>query len=681
MIPRRAMRTLLIDNYDSFTYNLHQLIGEVNGAAPTVVRNDVAFEEVDFRQFDNIVISPGPGRPERPGDFGLSARAITDGGLPVLGVCLGHQGIAHLFGGLVSHAPEPMHGRLSAVRHDGRDVFEGLPSPFDAVRYHSLAVTQLPDELEAIAWTDDRVVMGLRHRTRPIWGVQFHPESISTRYGRELMANFRRLSLERERASAWPATRVHRRTLTAPVDPERAYVELFADAPHSFWLDSSATGGPAKARFSMMGDDRGPLAEYLTYRVDEQSVCVHRQGRAVGAVRGTFFDYLDAQLRRRALPVVPGLPTEFNLGYVGYLGYELKAETGGAAEHRSPWNDAALIFADRALVIDHETGESHLLCLGPDDETPQVTGWFDEVTAVLAGIPPAHGERDAPVVADAVAPPSSVQFRHDEEGYLKRIAHCLDEIAEGESYEVCLTNTATSDVPVDHLATYRALRRISPVPYAALLAFGDVAVLSASPERFLTIGADGGVESKPIKGTRPRGATPEDDEQLRAALATAEKDRAENLMIVDLVRNDLNMVCAIGSVHVPTSFAVETYAQVHQLVSTVRGTLRPDTSAVQCVRAAFPGGSMTGAPKIRTMQIIDRLEEGPRGPYSGALGWFGLSGAADLSIVIRTIVADAHTTTFGVGGAIVAQSDPADEYGETLVKSRAMIGALTAADR
>ena len=272
--------------------------------------------------------------------------------------------------------------------------------------------------------------------------------------------------------------------------------------------------------------------------------------------------------------------------------------------------------------------------------------------------------------------------RHDKAAYLDRIAACIEQIYEGESYEICLTNTITARADIDPRETYSWLRRISPVPYGALLEFADdVSILCVSPERFLSVGRDGVVESKPIKGTRPRGASPAEDEALRRDLAGHEKDRAENLMIVDLIRNDLNTVCEIGSVHVPKLFDVETYAPVHQLVSTVRGTLRPEVSAVGCVRATFPGGSMTGAPKIRTMQIIDRLEAGPRGFYSGALGWFGLSGAADLNIVIRTLTAADGQVSFGVGGAIVALSDAEDEYEETVVKSRAMVTATLAAQR
>jgi para-aminobenzoate synthetase len=231
------------------------------------------------------------------------------------------------------------------------------------------------------------------------------------------------------------------------------------------------------------------------------------------------------------------------------------------------------------------------------------------------------------------------------------------------------------------LPTFAQLRQMSPVPFGALLDFGDVAVLSASPERFLSIDRHGAVESKPIKGTRPRGGDEAEDRVLREELRANPKDRAENLMIVDLLRNDLNTVCSVGSVHVPKLFDVETYPAVHQLVSTVRGTLAPGRSAVDCVRAAFPGGSMTGAPKVRTMEIIDRLEQGPRGVYSGALGWFSLSGASDLNIVIRTLVVNDGRVTFGVGGAIIALSDPAGEFDETVVKSRAMMTALAATSR
>jgi para-aminobenzoate synthetase len=433
-----------------------------------------------------------------------------------------------------------------------------------------------------------------------------------------------------------------------------------------------------------MGDGAGPLAEYVTYRVAEGAVVVSDRN-GCRRVEQRFFDYLEEQLSRRGVPVPEGLPFEFNLGYVGYLGYELKAETGGEAAHCADTPDAALVFADRMLAIDHAERTSYLLALSTPDTRDEARSWLDETAERLAGLPawepprkPANGRSLIGMadssVSDAVIP------RHTKSAYLDRIEECLHEITEGESYEICLTNTASAHLEIDPLKTYTHLRGLSPVPYGALLDFPDVTVLSASPERFLTVGADGTVESKPIKGTRPRGATPDEDKALHDDLLSNEKDNAELLMIVDLIRNDLSRVCEVGSVHVPKLCAVETYAPVHQLVSTIRGRLRDKHSAVSCVRAAFPGGSMTGAPKIRTMEIIDRLEEGPRGVYSGSLGWFALSGAMDLNIVIRTLVASGDQVSFGVGGAIVALSDPEEEYEETVVKSRAMITALVEAE-
>jgi len=201
-------------------------------------------------------------------------------------------------------------------------------------------------------------------------------------------------------------------------------------------------------------------------------------------------------------------------------------------------------------------------------------------------------------------------------------------------------------------------------------------VVSASPERFLQLDRDGLAESRPIKGTRPRGETPAADTRLAAELANSEKDLAENIMIVDLVRNDLGKVCQIGSVEVSELQQVETYATVHQLVSTVQGHLKPEYDAFDLVRACFPGGSMTGAPKIEAMKIIDSLEPVKRGVYSGALGFIDAHGALDLGMVIRTIICRDGVGTFSVGGAIVADSDPDAEYDETMDKARALIDAI-----
>jgi para-aminobenzoate synthetase len=279
------MRTLLIDNYDSFTFNLFHLLGEVNGHEPIVVRNDdLTWEELAALSLDNVVISPGPGRPEHAGDVGISLEVLRRAEVPVLGVCLGHQALAHVTGGTIDHAPEVMHGRLSRIHHDGRGLFAGIPQGFAAVRYHSLVVGAVPGELRVTAWTPDAVVMGLEHESRPLWGVQFHPESISTEHGRTLLRNFRDLTRERRRPAARtprpagrPAagTRVHHRTLESWCDPEAAFVALYGARDHAVWLDSSRAE-PGRARFSFIGAPEGPLGQIARYDVAAGLLTVER---------------------------------------------------------------------------------------------------------------------------------------------------------------------------------------------------------------------------------------------------------------------------------------------------------------------------------------------------------------------------------------------------------------------
>ncbi len=686
------MRTLLVDNYDSFTYNLFQLLARVNGRLPHIIRNDDRrrWAELFPDDFDAVVISPGPGRPERERDFGISAAAIRDWPLPVLGICLGHQGLCHLYGGRVAHAPVPMHGRLSAVHHDGRELFEGIPSPLRAVRYHSLLVDEVPAELEVTARTGDGLVMAVRHRERPAWGVQFHPESIATEYGYRLMDNFRALvGIRREPTAAPPAAiapaatiappaaiapvaapayRRHARQLPTGASPTELLEALFPGARHRFWLDSSHLV-PGLSRYSVVGAP-GPLGELVRYDVALRRVTVEGPG-GVQHHDEPVLTYLDRELARRRLEPSG---TGFDLGYVGYLGYEVRADFGAPARYRSEEPDAAFMFVDRAVVFDHETGAVEALALSTPETAEQTLDWLDSAKAIAEDLAAAHHVQPPPPVPAATRPVTT--RRHGTDRYRRLIDECLREIREGESYEICLTNQLRWSGRVDAWRLYQRLREVNPAPYAAFLDFADFAVLSCSPERFLRLDPAGVVESKPIKGTRPRGRTGQDDRALAGELRHAEKDRAENLMIVDLVRNDLGAVCEPGTVAVPELFAVESYATVHQLVSTVRGRLSGSHTFLDCVRACFPPGSMTGAPKLRTMEIIDRLEVGPRGVYSGALGYLSLSGTADLSVVIRTMVVHPDRVTVGVGGAITALSDPDAEIVEADLKARALLDAL-----
>ena len=284
--------------------------------------------------------------------------------------------------------------------------------------------------------------------------------------------------------------------------------------------------------------------------------------------------------------------------------------------------------------------------------------------------------------------PAAPEFRSRDTRaeYLAKIAAAQHQIAEGNSYEVCLTTALSADIPADALdpwPTYLALRRRNPAPFASYLRLGSLTVASTSPERFLKIAADGGMRAEPIKGTRRRGADAAEDAKLRTDLATALKDRAENIMIVDLLRNDLSHFAVPGSVTVSRLCAIESYATVHQMVSTIDAQLKPGSSRAEAVAACFPAGSMTGAPKISTMAILDSLEGGPRGVYSGAIGYFSLNGATDLAVAIRTLVTSTRgdgtaELTLGVGGAITADSDPEDEYQEIRTKAFGVLSTLGA---
>lgn len=688
------VRTLLVDNHDSFTYNLFHYLAEVNGREPEVVVNDdPAWRPSHLAAFDNVVLSPGPGSPDRPADFGICREIVTEGRLPTLGVCLGHQGMALLHGGEVHRAPEPYHGRVSAVLHGGTGLFAGLPSPLRAVRYHSLTVGRLPAVMEATAWTADGLVMALRHRERPLWGVQFHPESVDSAHGHRLLRNFRRLSEEhgRGRRAAPPAAppapadppvrprgrrlRVLAAALPTRWDDETAFDRLFRQDPYAYWLDAGRPDD-GTGRFSVMGDASGPLARVATADVWSSTVTV-RSATSAEVVTGEFLDWLDQDLRatRTEAPDGPELPFDFALGWVGYLGYGLKAECGGELAHRPEEPDATMVFSDRALVLDHHTRTTHLLALAEDGDEGAARTWLDATARRLAAL---SGVR-RPAPDRPAGTTGALRLRHGRDAYLRLIDDCKEQIAAGETYEICLTNMAEAKGAPDPWQSYRFLRRASPSPFGALLRFGELSVLSTSPERFLRVGRDGLAESRPIKGTRPRGATPEEDAELLADLRASEKDRAENLMIVDLVRNDLGRCARTGSVEADDIFRVESYAKAHQLVSTVRARLRADRTAVDCVRACFPPGSMTGAPKVRTMRILDRLEGGPRGIYSGAIGYLSLNGAADLSVVIRTVVITPGRVRYGAGGAIIALSDAEEEYEETAVKA-APLTALTGAE-
>ena len=328
--------------------------------------------------------------------------------------------------------------------------------------------------------------------------------------------------------------------------------------------------------------------------------------------------------------------------------------------------DLALLRLDHVLTFDHAARVVEAVSVGDP-------AWHLHLVDAWSAVPVALPD-PSPVQ------PGSRPARWDVEGdaYLDLVARCQAAIRDGEAYQLCLTTTVTVDGPTDALATYARLRRSSPAPHAWFVRVGGTALLCASPERALSVDAGGTVTSSPIKGTRPRHADPERDAAAARDLLDSEKERAENLMIVDLVRNDLSRVCRLGTVAVTELLALHSHPHVHQLVSTVRGELLPGCTVLDALASCLPAGSMTGAPKRRAVQLLDAWEARPRGAYAGVVGRIGRDGTADLAMVIRSLVVGPDRTTLGVGGGITSSSVPADEWQEARLKAAAPLAALGA---
>jgi para-aminobenzoate synthetase len=693
------MKTLLVDNHDSYSFNVFHLLAAASGEEPMVVNNDaVSWRVLTRMDFDAIVLSPGPGHPSRWHDFGVCRDILRYSETPVFGICLGHQGIGNLLEGSVNRAPMAMHGRLSRVMHEGKGLFKDVPQGFSVVRYHSLAITSPPGpEGHVVAWADDGVVMGVEHTQRPIWGVQFHPESISTEYGLKIAQNFFEMAAKHSRSAERPAGRativprsgrpaavpqpresggdleLRMREIDGQAPTEYVYERLFADAETSFWLDS-ADAPTWLAQCSYMGTTADADHCVAYYDVDSGEIALNRDGVET-IEHKSIFDYLDRELKRIAVEPPEGIDRGLVGGYVGYLGYELKADCGSPNIHSSDMPDAAMMLANRVVAVDHTKDKTYVFALCRDEDA-EAELWLDTTQDLIEeAIANPPTERPLPPPID---PGGHVHFQsgRGQARYLADIEKSQEELLAGESYEVCLTDQFSTDASPEPFDLYRQLRRSNASPFAAFLRFGEYAVVSSSPERFISVDRERQVMARPIKGTISRVEDPAEDEAVRKSLEEDEKTYAEHLMIVDLLRNDLGVVCDVETVEVPHLMVIEPYATVHQMVSTIVGRLAADRSPVECVRSCFPGGSMTGAPKERTMEIIDDLEEEARGVYSGSIGYFGADGYTDMNIVIRTIVMRPGRTTIGAGGAIVMQSDPQEEFDEILLKARAPMAAI-----
>ncbi|GAA5981787.1 hypothetical protein JCM11641_007424 [Rhodosporidiobolus odoratus] len=852
MGTRKLPRTLIIDFYDSYTRNLLALIAQhlfLLGSSensqddpctalwdPRDWEQRVVVANVDSLNWDSfitdilphldcVVLGPGPGTPHDPGDFSWPHRLLEELGdrLPIFGVCLGCQGLATVFGGKVVRAAKPKHGQISQIHlvsgtSDGfstldaacvpAGLFSGIPSPFPAVQYNSLVVdpVSLPNELETLAWAQgydgSEDIMALRHRKKPLWGVQFHPESIESSYGARLLSNFFSLSTD-FRSSFSPSlpspepspVPPHILALSTSFRPSLSSVSLVY--PKKRWEQrttplKAAAGWTAQKVFEALVKGRSQLGEVwldsarvrqsslptiphpLTWNIlilfacpparlpacPAQPSAEPRKSHAFApqatwsysvqhdtlVIRSTcspspavttqtiplsspwYTDIFDLLSTSQAYfsqhtsisASAPSVP----LGFVGHLGYELRhvtlppqrsAQPHHADRHtfdtHQPSSNVELAFASTLLSYCHETetwsasGLVRLPSFSPLSGTPESdlasplaslglseeawAVWLANVQASLSSPPPATPPSPVPATL-----PSRLECRQSRDSYLASIARAQSLIRSGESYELCLSTAFSSVLPAsspllrDPYPLYLSLRAYNPAPNCAYfrlplsgspsqVAAGGLALLSSSPERFLRISSQGQACMKPIKGTVRRSADPVEDRRRKEALQADEKERAENLMIVDLIRNDLMAACRPESVKVEGLMKVESYETVHQLVTTVVGSLAESASPVDLLKASFPPGSMTGAPKMRSVQLLDELEDHEeRGAYSGVFGYLAIDGSSDWSVVIRTLVKRGSELSLGAGGAITHLSEPEKEWEEVLTKVEAVTGGL-----
>jgi para-aminobenzoate synthetase component I len=428
------------------------------------------------------------------------------------------------------------------------------------------------------------------------------------------------------------------------VNPGDAFLAMHSKDPNAFWLDRSTNQDEPVSIIGSAGS---------VIKAEDEAFALASEH--LGAINQELVSLPDEQI-----------PFSFRPGLVGYLGYELGDE-GNAGIHPK----SQFMIVDRAMVFDHSTKSMYFIGLFETRE--EFVNWY---RAALLRLTLVGGEVAAYKQKTKQPKLISSSLRHSKQSYLELIQRAKEHIKTGDVFQLCLTNQISIEHDADALKTFLSLRESNPAPYGGYLKLGDVEIVSSSPEQFLKVSASGKVSSKPIKGTRPRSKDLAEDAQIADELVNNEKERAENLMIVDLMRNDLGRVCESDSIVVEKLFDIESYATVHQLVSTVTGTLRAGQSATSALAACFPAGSMTGAPKIRAVEILKELEASPRDIYSGAFGYLGFDGSADFGMTIRTLVFEGNSASLGVGGGITIDSDPASEFEETMLKSKALLRAL-----
>lgn len=652
---------ILVLDHHGFTTNIliHQL-----GAVHRVTATELT--DLNLDDYTHIVVTHGP----EPAEL---VKLTTAPHIPVLAIGAGYQQLAAAYGHIEVGPSQPVYGQPVTHHHAATGIFTGVPNPAELVSYHPWRLTKLASETFVVHAVDaDEAVLAYRILGTNHWGMHADPAALQSAAGSVIVQNFLALApLEAARpeqsSDRPPAVRqveVFTRTVPGQLNTPETFRRLQHGTSAAFWLDSAAAHR-GQGETTIMGTNAGALAQTVRWDAETQQLDMH-QDTTTRRITGDVLNYLETN---RWQPAQPGQWSGFHGGWVGYLGYEAKQAT--IAGHDNRWSaatpDAYWIRPQAFLRYDHRQQVTVLFAV--DD--PEM---LDELEAALVFGQHVHPDKRTAQASDG-------QWRLNADQYQDRVSRIQAVLRAGQAAGICLTDTFELEpYSGDGLALYERLRMNNPAPYAGYLRFNTfddaIEILSASPEKFLSVDAHGAVESKPIKGTVARSSDPTVDTDVAHRMAADPKIQSENLMITDLLRDDLAKVAVPGSVQVPKLMAVESFATVHQLVTTVTGQLPPHWSATAALRAVFPGGSMTGAPKLASLAALEALEAGPRGIYSGAMGWLGDDNTAEFNVIIRSIIIVGDQLSIGAGGAVVVDSEPVEEEHEKRLKAQALLATL-----
>lgn len=651
---------LVVDNH-GFTTNIlmHQL-----GAVHRVTATELP--ALRLEQYTHVVVTHGP-------DSADLTRLTALPQLPVLAIGAGYQQLAEAYGHTAVASAQPVYGQPVRHQHTGAELLAGIPNPTALVSYHAWRLIDMDSKKFAVHAVDENMaaliyrVNGTNH-----WGMHADPAALQSTLGPAIIRNFLASAKVAPAPSAelGPSPSIprrlalHTRTVSGALNTSETFRRLQRHASAAFWLDSAAAhlgqGGT-----SIMGTNSGALAQTVRWDVETNQLDVY-QDTTAQRFSGDVLEYLDANVWQPTQTVdLPG----FTGGWVGYLGYEAKQATvpGHTNRWRATTPDAYWIRPQAFLRYDHQHQRTTLFAFD-DVELLDIL----EAALIFGDTAPGKSTHSAAVQG---------RWQLTAVEYEQRVAQIQTMLHTGQAAGICLTDTYQLDnYTGDGFELYLRLRANNPAPYAGYFRFNTfddtIEILSASPEKFLSVDAHGVIETKPIKGTLARSSDPTIDADIARRMAEDPKIQSENLMIADLLRDDLAQVTVPGSVDVPKLMAVETFATVHQLVTTVTGKLQPELSATAALRAVFPGGSMTGAPKLASLEALETFEAGPRGIYSGAMGWLGDNNTAEFNVIIRSIILHHDQLTIGAGGAVVVDSDPAAEEQEKHLKARALLESI-----